>query len=390
MKGNGTNAVDVINVGSDGQILVSRNGNWVAENNNPAITLGFIGTANSKGMSLVTGTLSLSPADATNPGIITTAAQTFAGAKTFTSIITTGDGGVGGNLTVTGNLNITTLAASKVVFSDASKNLSSNGTVAVNQGGTGLTTIPVNGVMIGNGSGNITTIVPNTTGQVLTWNGTAWAATVPTAVSAGILGTSPTTNGLSISNNVISLSPADTNNPGVVTAGTQTFGGVKTFSGIKMTTAAGTMDASKGLFTDASNNLTTAGTLSVAQGGTGNTTLASGALLLGNGTGGITTLSPGTNNGYILKVVNGQWAVGAAPLSGNQEFTEQSNAAEAQTLFTLTKTSVVSTTLKMYVNGIRIDRDSYSVSGSTVTYDPTKNGNYGLKLGDRILFDYAY
>lgn len=395
LKGNGTNNVDVINVGSDGQILVSRNGNWVAENNNPAITVGLIGSANSKGMSLVGGTLSLSPADATNPGIVTTGAQSFAGAKTFSSIISSGDASIGGNLSITGSLNNSVLTASKVVFTDASKNLSSTGTVGVNQGGTGLASIPANGVVVGNGTGNITTVVPNTIGQVLTWNGTAWAATVPTALSAGTLGTS-TVNGLSVSNNVISLSPADATNPGIVTTGTQTFGGIKTFSGIKLSTTPGTLEVSKGLFTDALGNLTTSGTLGVSQGGTGNSTFPSGSLLLGNGTNGITTLAPGNNNGYILKVLGGQWAVGAAPNGGNQEASDQMFVStDGQTLFTLSSlpqgSSVASTsTLKMYVNGVRIDISSYSVSNRTVTYDPSKNGSYILKRDDRILFDYAY
>ena len=44
----------------------------------------------------------------------------------------------------------------------------------------------------------------------------------------------------------------------------------------------------------------------------------------------------------------------------------------------------------MYINGTRISKTAYSVSGTTVTYDPTKNNGYTLIVGDRIQFDYIY
>jgi len=44
----------------------------------------------------------------------------------------------------------------------------------------------------------------------------------------------------------------------------------------------------------------------------------------------------------------------------------------------------------MYINGTRISKTAYSVSGTTVTYDPTKNNGYTLIVGDRIQFDYVY
>jgi hypothetical protein len=44
----------------------------------------------------------------------------------------------------------------------------------------------------------------------------------------------------------------------------------------------------------------------------------------------------------------------------------------------------------MYINGTRISKTAYSVSGTTGTYDPTKNNGYTLIVGDRIQFDYIY
>jgi uncharacterized protein (TIGR02145 family) len=55
------------------------------------------GTSTANGASITSGVLSLAPADATNGGIITTGAQIFAGAKTFSSTVTTNVLGVGTN-----------------------------------------------------------------------------------------------------------------------------------------------------------------------------------------------------------------------------------------------------------------------------------------------------
>ena len=44
----------------------------------------------------------------------------------------------------------------------------------------------------------------------------------------------------------------------------------------------------------------------------------------------------------------------------------------------------------MYINGTRISKTAYSVSGTTVTYNPTNNNSYALVVGDRIQFDYVY
>jgi hypothetical protein len=79
------------------------------------------------------------------------------------------------------------LTASKPVFTDASKNLVSTGTLGVDQGGTGLTTLTANNVILGNGTSTPSFVAPSTTGNVLTSNGTTWQSTAPAAsgISAG-------------------------------------------------------------------------------------------------------------------------------------------------------------------------------------------------------------
>jgi len=59
--------------------------------------------------------------------------------------------------------------------------LTMDGTLAVANGGTGVTTHSVNGLLTGNGTSAINTIAPGTNGQVLTSNGTNWYAAAFTA-----------------------------------------------------------------------------------------------------------------------------------------------------------------------------------------------------------------
>jgi len=73
------------------------------------------------------------------------------------------------------------LTASKPVFTNGSKNLVSTGTLGVDQGGTGLTTLTANNVILGNGASNPTFVAPSTNGNVLTSNGTTWVSSTPAA-----------------------------------------------------------------------------------------------------------------------------------------------------------------------------------------------------------------
>lgn len=53
------------------------------------------------------------------------------------------------------------------------------GTIAVANGGTGLTTLTSNNVILGNGTGNPTFVAPGTSGNILTSNGTTWQSVAP-------------------------------------------------------------------------------------------------------------------------------------------------------------------------------------------------------------------
>jgi hypothetical protein len=76
------------------------------------------------------------------------------------------------------------LTASKPVFTNGSKNLVSTGTLGVDQGGTGLTTLTANNVVLGNGTSTPLFVAPGTAGNVLTSNGTTWASSTPASSGA--------------------------------------------------------------------------------------------------------------------------------------------------------------------------------------------------------------
>ena len=101
--------------------------------------------------------------------------------------------GASGNLSDSANLTFdgttltandiidSSLTANKPVFTNGSKNLVSTGTLGVDQGGTGLTTLTANNVILGNGTSTPAFVAPSTNGNVLTSNGTTWVSQAPAA-----------------------------------------------------------------------------------------------------------------------------------------------------------------------------------------------------------------
>ena len=67
-----------------------------------------------------------------------------------------------------------------------------------------------------------------------------------------------------------------------------------------------------------------------------------------------------------------------------------SAATANQTSFILSQIPSIYSKVKMYINGIRVSNESYSLSSRTLAYDSSKNGDYDIKAGDRIQFDYYY
>ena len=239
------------------------------------------------------------------------------------------------------------------------------GTVAVANGGTGVTTAAANLVFAGPTSG--VAAAPSFRGLA--------AADLPSGSTSYI-------------NNTTTQQTASFNISGSGTMATNlSVGGTAIITGATTLTS---LNASSPVFTDTNKQLTTTGTLGVSQGGTGVTgNPTNGQILIGNGTGfTLATLSPGT--GITITNSSGSISIAAAV----RPTTDQFSATANQLTFTLTQTPLTNANSKdnvwMFINGVRTNNDAYSVSGTTVTYVPGSNMGYALVTGDRIQFDYAY
>ncbi|MFZ2707152.1 MAG: hypothetical protein WAY88_03410, partial [Minisyncoccia bacterium] len=85
------NTLSKLAAGSNTQVLTLAAGvpSWANIPTSFITSLGAVGaTPNANGASVASGVLTLQPADATNPGVVTTGAQTIAGAKTLTGATT--------------------------------------------------------------------------------------------------------------------------------------------------------------------------------------------------------------------------------------------------------------------------------------------------------------
>jgi len=78
-------------------------------------------------------------------------------------------------------------------------NVTVAGTLVVGSGGTGLSSLTANSVLLGNGSSTIQFVSPGTTGNVLTSNGTSWLSSAVSGGGSGLtlLATLTPTNGTS-------------------------------------------------------------------------------------------------------------------------------------------------------------------------------------------------
>jgi len=281
------------------------------------------------------GTLSIAKGgtgSATQNFVDLTTAQTVAGAKTFS-----GNMVVGGTLTAGGILYPNTNGTSGFV-------LTSNGV-----GGATWASVPVTSLSgtlsVANGGTGSTTknFVDLTTNQIVAGD-KSFTGTTSTADLNGTNGFFSSTLG---TNGATSLGST------LIVAGNVTLNGTANALG---NISSGTWNGS---------------TIAVGRGGTGATSLT--GMLKGNGTFAVTQAVINTDYS-LVRLVSDEYVI----------------ATPGQTAFTLTQTPNVNSTVRLFINGVRISKNALSVSGTTLTYNPANNGAASLIVNDRVQIDYYY
>lgn len=80
----------------------------------------------------------------------------------------------------------TELTGRQIKDSTVSLTADITGTLPVGNGGTGSTTLPLNNVIIGNGSGALQAVAPGTSGNVLKSTGSAWSSAALSKSDVGL------------------------------------------------------------------------------------------------------------------------------------------------------------------------------------------------------------
>jgi fibronectin-binding autotransporter adhesin len=300
------------------------------------------------------------------------------------------------DLSASGTINFSGLDASKVVFTDADKNLTSTGTVSVSQGGTGLTSLGGDNTLLFTTSADTLSWITNgTTGQYLraTTDGAPAFATISSSEITNDdflvrVPASTADNTVAPSaNDVVSLTLTGTTGTGspnildivdasntlqsffdstgafntllAITAPTttDTINGIVINAGavssVSDLSASGTinfsgLDASKVVFTDADKNLTSTGTVSVSQGGTGLTSLGGdNTLLFTTSADTLSWITNGTTGQYLRATTGGAPAFATISSSEitNDDFLVRVPASTADNTVAPSANDVVSLTL---------------------------------------------
>jgi hypothetical protein len=259
------------------------------------LTLAAVGSSPSaNGASLSGQVLTLQPADATHPGLLTAAGFTTLSNQSGTN---SGDVTIGtaNGLSLSGQALSLAVATDSVPGAMSAADHASLSALIASGGASGVTTLAAVGSSPNANAGSISsttlTLEPadgtnpgvltagtQTIGGDKTFSGAISASNL-SGTNAGDLtlaavGASPSANGASLSGQVLTLQPADGTHPGLLTSGTQTIGGAKTFSS-----------------TISASNLSGTNTGDVTLGAVGSTANANGASLSGQ----VLTLQPASS-----------------------------------------------------------------------------------------------
>jgi hypothetical protein len=203
-------------------------------NRGDLVTDNVINVPNATGMSMTAGSLldpqklQLTPADGTNPGVLTAGAQTIGGSKTFTGAISAA------NLSGFNHGDLET---------DVVNNLPNSTGMFMTAGGAGsaqkLQLTPADATSPG-----VVTEVAQTFGGNKTFTGAISASNLSNTNTGNVsllsFGVASNAAGLTLTAQQLNLEPADASNPGGVSTTTQSLAGLKTFdNGVRFATTGG-------------------------------------------------------------------------------------------------------------------------------------------------------
>lgn len=175
--GNGTTAVSITSAGTSGQVLVSNGASADPTFQTVSGTGDVVGPGSAVSGNIVTF-------NGTTGKLIQDSGGTLLPTTTISA--GSGDAGKAQLLNASGFHDVSSLPAlSGDVTTPGGSGVVTLATVTVAKGGTGLTTLTANNVILGAGTSNVTFVAPSTSGNVLTSNGTTWTS----AASSGGLPT---------------------------------------------------------------------------------------------------------------------------------------------------------------------------------------------------------
>lgn len=207
-----------------------------------------------------------------------------------------------------------TLAAILVGVATLLAPFTASATFIVPQGGTGLQTVTTGSLLVGAGTSALTLIAPGSSGNVLKSNGTAWVSGVFTPSAAGSDTQVQFNDGGSVAGNAALLfnktgalltatNATTTNFSSTYASSTRAVFGQVTIAALS-----GFLKATAGAISTATISLTAdiTGILPEANGGTNQSTYATGDMLYATGANTLGKLTTGTaNNGKVIAVANG-------------------------------------------------------------------------------------
>ncbi len=218
--------------------------------------------------------------------------------------------GVGALPGVNATVMLTSTGSAWRIVSGAASTVFS-GTLTVPNGGTGLTTITSNGIMIGQGTGAVSTVAAGTTGQFLKGNTSgppSWGTISSNLVSsftAGTTGLTPssaTTGAITLAGTLIPANGGTglasyTTGDLLYASASATLAGLNDIATGNVLISGGTSTAPSYGKVGLTTHVT--GTLAMANGGTGATSFASHGVMLGQGSSALAVTAAGATGQYL-------------------------------------------------------------------------------------------